>query len=60
MSQYHCLYFISICFFLCRNFISPKMVRYGEVWSNFWGALSEHGYYARAHDYMDIAKDEIQ
>lgn len=43
-----------------RTFIAPKMVRFDEVWSNFWGALSEHGYYARSHDYIDIAKDEIR
>lgn len=36
------------------------MIRPGEVWSNFWGALSEKGFYARSHDYMDIAKDNIR
>lgn len=36
------------------------MVRPGEVWSNFWGALSEKGFYARSHDYMDIVKNNIR
>lgn len=36
------------------------MTRPGEVWSNFWGALNDDGYYARAHDYMDIANDNIR
>ncbi|XP_037038309.1 procollagen-lysine,2-oxoglutarate 5-dioxygenase isoform X2 [Bradysia coprophila] len=43
-----------------RLIISPTMVRPGEVWSNFWGALSEKGFYARSHDYMDIVKDNIR
>lgn len=36
------------------------MTRFESSWSNFWGALSEKGYYARSHDYMDIVKNEIR
>lgn len=25
-----------------------------KAWSNFWGALSKEGFYARSFDYMDI------
>lgn len=25
-----------------------------KAWSNFWGALSKDGFYARSFDYMDI------
>lgn len=36
------------------------MTRYDSSWSNFWGALSEKGYYARSHDYMKIVKNEYR
>lgn len=42
-----------------RNFISPVITRDNELWSNFWGALSDDGYYARSHDYVDIVKGNI-
>lgn len=29
-------------------------------WSNFWGALSEDGFYARSHDYMGIVAESIR
>uniref|UniRef100_A0A8C4HT14 Procollagen-lysine,2-oxoglutarate 5-dioxygenase 1 n=1 Tax=Dicentrarchus labrax TaxID=13489 RepID=A0A8C4HT14_DICLA len=28
----------------------------GRLWSNFWGALSVDGYYARSEDYVDIVQ----
>ncbi|XP_050088585.1 procollagen-lysine,2-oxoglutarate 5-dioxygenase isoform X1 [Anopheles aquasalis] len=37
-----------------RNVISPVLTRPEKVWSNFWGALSNQGFYARSNDYMDI------
>uniref|UniRef100_A0A903Z0E1 procollagen-lysine 5-dioxygenase n=1 Tax=Anopheles minimus TaxID=112268 RepID=A0A903Z0E1_9DIPT len=37
-----------------RNVISPVLTRPEKVWSNFWGALSGQGFYARSNDYMDI------
>ncbi|XP_058057843.1 procollagen-lysine,2-oxoglutarate 5-dioxygenase [Anopheles bellator] len=37
-----------------RNVISPVLTRPEKVWSNFWGALSNQGFYARSSDYMDI------
>ncbi|XP_055376791.1 procollagen-lysine,2-oxoglutarate 5-dioxygenase [Condylostylus longicornis] len=39
-----------------RTFIAPVIARTNELWSNFWGALNDHGYYARSHDYVDIVK----
>lgn len=43
-----------------RYFVAPLLTRHESSWSNFWGALSEKGFYARAHDYMRIAKNEIR
>lgn len=34
------------------------LTRPGKLWSNFWGALSNKGYYARSEDYMDIVEDK--
>ncbi|XP_053954826.1 procollagen-lysine,2-oxoglutarate 5-dioxygenase [Anastrepha ludens] len=39
-----------------RQFAAPVVSKYDELWSNFWGALSDGGYYARSHDYVDIVK----
>lgn len=33
------------------------MVRAGQAWSTFWGALNEDGFYARSIDYMDIVNN---
>ncbi|XP_028968240.1 procollagen-lysine,2-oxoglutarate 5-dioxygenase [Galendromus occidentalis] len=41
-----------------RNFIAPLVMRTGQAWSNFWGALTSEGFYARSHDYMEIVKGE--
>lgn len=43
-----------------RAFVAPLLKRHKEVWSNFWGALSESGYYARSHDYMAIVEETIR
>lgn len=37
-----------------RSIIAPMLKRPGKAWSNFWGALSSDGFYARSEDYMDI------
>lgn len=42
-----------------RQFVAPIVTKHNELWSNFWGALSESGYYARSHDYVDIVKGDI-
>ncbi|XP_060026870.1 procollagen-lysine,2-oxoglutarate 5-dioxygenase 1 isoform X3 [Erinaceus europaeus] len=39
-----------------KNIIAPLMTRHGRLWSNFWGALSADGYYARSEDYVDIVQ----
>ncbi|XP_032420465.1 procollagen-lysine,2-oxoglutarate 5-dioxygenase 1 [Xiphophorus hellerii] len=36
--------------------VAPMITRAGRLWSNFWGALSEDGYYARSEDYVDIVQ----
>jgi procollagen-lysine,2-oxoglutarate 5-dioxygenase len=41
-----------------RGIIAPMLVRPYKAWSNFWGALSSEGFYARSNDYMDIVKGE--
>ncbi|TDG49724.1 hypothetical protein AWZ03_003962 [Drosophila navojoa] len=42
-----------------KQFVAPVFSKYHELWSNFWGALSETGYYARSHDYVDIVKRSL-
>ncbi|EDW70891.1 procollagen-lysine,2-oxoglutarate 5-dioxygenase [Drosophila virilis] len=42
-----------------KQFVAPVFSKYHELWSNFWGALSENGYYARSHDYVDIVKRDL-
>ncbi|XP_013108802.1 procollagen-lysine,2-oxoglutarate 5-dioxygenase [Stomoxys calcitrans] len=44
---------------LNKQFAAPVVTKYNELWSNFWGALSEGGYYARSPDYVDIIKGDI-
>uniref|UniRef100_A0A8C0X325 Procollagen-lysine,2-oxoglutarate 5-dioxygenase 1 n=1 Tax=Castor canadensis TaxID=51338 RepID=A0A8C0X325_CASCN len=39
-----------------KNVIAPLVTRHGRLWSNFWGALSADGYYARSEDYVDIVQ----
>ncbi|XP_042265132.1 procollagen-lysine,2-oxoglutarate 5-dioxygenase 1 isoform X1 [Thunnus maccoyii] len=36
--------------------VAPMITRTGRLWSNFWGALSAEGYYARSEDYVDIVQ----
>uniref|UniRef100_A0A8C3JQ72 Procollagen-lysine,2-oxoglutarate 5-dioxygenase 1 n=1 Tax=Calidris pygmaea TaxID=425635 RepID=A0A8C3JQ72_9CHAR len=36
--------------------IAPLVSRHEKLWSNFWGALSPDGYYARSEDYVDIVQ----
>lgn len=36
--------------------IAPMITRVGRLWSNFWGALSADGYYARSEDYVDVVQ----
>ncbi|XP_047217831.1 procollagen-lysine,2-oxoglutarate 5-dioxygenase 1 [Girardinichthys multiradiatus] len=36
--------------------LAPMITRAGQLWSNFWGALSADGYYARSEDYVDIVQ----
>ncbi|XP_063410328.1 multifunctional procollagen lysine hydroxylase and glycosyltransferase LH3-like isoform X1 [Mytilus trossulus] len=37
-----------------RTVIAPMICRPQQYWSNFWGSVSDIGYYARSADYMDI------
>lgn len=46
-------------YFLSRQFAAPVVTKNNELWSNFWGALAEGGYYARSPDYVDIIKGDI-
>uniref|UniRef100_H3A9R4 Procollagen-lysine,2-oxoglutarate 5-dioxygenase 1 n=1 Tax=Latimeria chalumnae TaxID=7897 RepID=H3A9R4_LATCH len=39
-----------------KSVIAPLVSRPGKLWSNFWGALSADGYYARSEDYVDIVQ----
>lgn len=39
-----------------RTVLSPMLLRPGRLWSNFWGAISKQGFYARSEDYVDIVE----
>lgn len=39
-----------------RSMIAPMLSRREKLWSNFWGALSQNGYYERSDDYIDIVE----
>ncbi|CAG0886727.1 unnamed protein product [Darwinula stevensoni] len=41
-----------------RTVLAPLMIRPYRAWSNFWGALTSDGFYARSFDYMDIIQGE--
>lgn len=41
-----------------REIVAPLLVRPGKAWSNFWGAITDDGFYARSTDYMDIVHNE--
>lgn len=43
-----------------RTVLAPVVTVVDGVWSNFWGAVSEQGYYARSNDYMSIVKNDIR
>lgn len=43
-----------------RSFVAPLLSRTEGVWSNFWGAISDRGFYARSSDYLSIVKNEIR
>ncbi|EDV23843.1 uncharacterized protein TRIADDRAFT_50405 [Trichoplax adhaerens] len=36
--------------------VSPLLFISGRLWSNFWGAIDQNGYYARSKDYIDIVE----
>ena len=40
--------------------IAPLVKQYGASWANFWGALSDDGWYARSQDYLNIVHGEIE
>ncbi|XP_073513338.1 procollagen-lysine,2-oxoglutarate 5-dioxygenase 1 [Phyllobates terribilis] len=39
-----------------KSIIAPMVSRNQDLWSNFWGALSSDGFYARSEDYIDIVQ----
>ncbi|XP_067851129.1 procollagen-lysine,2-oxoglutarate 5-dioxygenase 2 isoform X2 [Heptranchias perlo] len=39
-----------------RRIIAPMVSQHKKLWSNFWGALSPDGFYARSEDYVDIVQ----
>ncbi|XP_076180900.1 procollagen lysyl hydroxylase isoform X1 [Ptiloglossa arizonensis] len=41
-----------------RGIVAPLLVRPDKMWSNFWGAITDSGFYARSFDYMEIVKNE--
>ena len=41
-----------------RSVVAPLLLRPYKAWSNFWGALTSDGFYARSMDYMEIIHNE--
>ncbi|XP_069466009.1 procollagen-lysine,2-oxoglutarate 5-dioxygenase 1 [Ambystoma mexicanum] len=41
-----------------KSIIAPLVGLLGKLWSNFWGALSADGFYARSEDYVDIVQGQ--
>ncbi|VDO85971.1 unnamed protein product, partial [Soboliphyme baturini] len=41
-----------------RPFIAPVVARIGKLWTNFWGAVTQEGFYARSSDYTAITLNE--
>ncbi|XP_068205814.1 procollagen-lysine,2-oxoglutarate 5-dioxygenase 2-like isoform X3 [Palaemon carinicauda] len=39
-----------------RDVIAPLLIRPYKAWSNFWGAITNDGFYARSLDYMEIVQ----
>ncbi|XP_040182027.1 procollagen-lysine,2-oxoglutarate 5-dioxygenase 1 [Rana temporaria] len=39
-----------------KSILCPMVSRVQDFWSNFWGALSKEGFYARSEDYIDIVQ----
>ncbi|XP_021914399.1 procollagen-lysine,2-oxoglutarate 5-dioxygenase 1 isoform X2 [Zootermopsis nevadensis] len=41
-----------------RGVVAPLLLRPYKAWSNFWGALTADGFYARSMDYMEIIHND--
>ncbi|XP_066581047.1 procollagen-lysine,2-oxoglutarate 5-dioxygenase [Prorops nasuta] len=41
-----------------RGIVAPLLIRPYKAWSNFWGAITNDGFYARSFDYMEIIENE--
>lgn len=41
-----------------RSIVAPLLLRPYKAWSNFWGALTADGFYARSMDYMEIIHND--
>ncbi|PNF43292.1 Procollagen-lysine,2-oxoglutarate 5-dioxygenase 3 [Cryptotermes secundus] len=41
-----------------RSVVAPLLLRPYKAWSNFWGALTADGFYARSMDYMEIIHND--
>ncbi|XP_047484397.1 procollagen-lysine,2-oxoglutarate 5-dioxygenase 2-like isoform X1 [Penaeus chinensis] len=39
-----------------RDVVAPMLIRPYKAWSNFWGAITSDGFYARSMDYMEIVQ----
>jgi hypothetical protein len=40
--------------------LAPMLIQPGKLFSNFWGAVSSTGFYARSEDYVEIAEKKRQ
>lgn len=41
-----------------RTIVAPMLNRPRKLWSNFWGALTPEGFYARSYDYIELVRQD--
>lgn len=42
------------------DILAPMVLQPGKLFSNFWGDVSDIGYYARSDDYADITEGRLK
>lgn len=41
-----------------KTIVAPLLSRPRKLWSNFWGSITNEGYYSRSHDYVNLVSRE--
>lgn len=51
---------ISSLMSLNKTVVAPMLKHSNDMWTNFWGELSETGFYKRSFDFLDLINKRIQ